>query len=640
MSLRLYKVFDCKKCFFERNNKLFYNRDFFDKFIMDEQLELLEDPGPEVNGSKEISVKCKTQGCQRYICRTIEKLHRNKNFICDLCKIRNKDQYEHIPYDNELYYDYLADYRFMTVGINNNIHANKLIVGKCNREFCDNFFFKPFNKCYHHKLPYCDECSYEIKCDRKNKNKYSKDIVEEIFCLHNIKNYNIYNKEETFNLNSILEFKCGNPSCKQNCSREVKCFVETENIYCHECSLSDIEIINYDKNLFLSLIPILYHNINFEIPDEIDKDTIFSYKCLNKECDEHIIKNFENLLYRQENFCKDHLNDETYYDNWLRLFVAKNNIILNQEYKKLRSTDRIKGKCLTPECDKEFNKTICNLTKTELPYCIECTNRIGFQRIMDSNLATKNVKYNLADPALQKQIRETVMKKYGVTNVSLVPEIKKRQEETMLARYGFRHAIQVPEFFEKQQKSGFQRKKYTAPKGKIFVYMGYEHHALDILLKEQNYDEEQLFTAIKEVPKIVYELKDKIHRYFTDIYIPNENRCIEVKSWHYYKKDYEKNWAKHFATIDCGFSHEFWIINTKGKLVKTITEKEEQEPKTINEIIVKLEDTVIDVPKKKKKLRLRKVANNIEEKEPIVNEEITVPSFNYPAIRRKRKVNN
>jgi ligand-binding SRPBCC domain-containing protein len=136
-------------------------------------------------------------------------------------------------------------------------------------------------------------------------------------------------------------------------------------------------------------------------------------------------------------------------------------------------------------------------------------------------------------------------------------------------QYYLEWASQNEEIQKKQEKSCFTFKDYTLPSGKIIRVQGYEPLALDILL--ETITEEDLLTGYKNVPIIWYEINDNKHRYFTDIFIPSHNKCIEVKSDFTFYKDYEKNLLKQEATKLLGFECEIWIFNDKKKLIEVLT---------------------------------------------------------------------
>ena len=66
------------------------------------------------------------------------------------------------------------------------------------------------------------------------------------------------------------------------------------------------------------------------------------------------------------------------------------------------------------------------------------------------------------------------------------------------------------------------------------------------------------------MPEIWYYTNDNNkHRYFCDIFIPSENKLIEVKSEYTFEIQKEINLLKQKASRDLGYDHEIWIIDKK-----------------------------------------------------------------------------
>ena len=61
----------------------------------------------------------------------------------------------------------------------------------------------------------------------------------------------------------------------------------------------------------------------------------------------------------------------------------------------------------------------------------------------------------------------------------------------------------------------------------------------------------------KNLPEIWYYMKNKMHRYFADIYIKSKNMIIEVKSTYTLVADELKNKLKRQACSDAGYV--FWF---------------------------------------------------------------------------------
>ena len=189
-------------------------------------------------------------------------------------------------------------------------------------------------------------------------------------------------------------------------------------------------------------------------------------------------------------------------------------------------------------------------------------NSYGSYDAADADLIISN--YNVDNTSkvseIKNKIKETFIEKYG--GHPMHNEIVKgKVKETCLERYGC-HPAQRPEIQEQIQKSGKTYKCYTMPSGELRQIQGYEHFALDILVKE--YTEEHIKSNRRDVPRILYEYNNKQKYYFPDIYLPHMNLIIEVKSTWIYKKEEEKNQIKAAAARAQGYQFEFWIFNNKG----------------------------------------------------------------------------
>lgn len=115
--------------------------------------------------------------------------------------------------------------------------------------------------------------------------------------------------------------------------------------------------------------------------------------------------------------------------------------------------------------------------------------------------------------------------------------------------------------YDKLAKRSTMFKDYIMPSGDIRRIQGYEHLALDILVKK--YPENDIFTVRREMPEIFYEYKDKKRRYIPDIWIKSSNTLIEVKSVWIYGLDIEQNHLKADASKK-NYNFEFWIYEQKN----------------------------------------------------------------------------
>jgi len=115
--------------------------------------------------------------------------------------------------------------------------------------------------------------------------------------------------------------------------------------------------------------------------------------------------------------------------------------------------------------------------------------------------------------------------------------------------------------FHKSKLTGFKRKQFIFPSGKIIYVLGNEPLALQTLL--ETYSECDIIAGSDLKLALSYtNLKNKKSRYYPDIYIPKDNLIIEVKSrWTYSGKPewLESNLLKQKACLDAGYNFKFMI---------------------------------------------------------------------------------
>lgn len=175
------------------------------------------------------------------------------------------------------------------------------------------------------------------------------------------------------------------------------------------------------------------------------------------------------------------------------------------------------------------------------------------------------------DDILEKQ-RQTNRDKRGVDYSLQSPEVRAKGITTNLERYGVEHPSQSTEIMEKTQKNAKKYKEFKFPSGSIRKVQGYEPFALQELLVA-GYIEDQILTERKDVPRITYEVDGKKRYYFPDIFIPHENKIIEVKSTWTYKCKTDNIELKKKATLNTGYAYEIWCYAKKGKRVDTTSEE-------------------------------------------------------------------
>lgn len=265
----------------------------------------------------------------------------------------------------------------------------------------------------------------------------------------------------------------------------------------------------------------------------------------------------------------------------LIIFCSKNIIILNKDYKNIKVTrdTKISGKCLSSNCNNDFNKVFRQLISTN-GYCNECTKNNKIKKIKDLQpiirqnyintcLQKYNVENTFQNETFKQKIIETNLKNNGVKFPQQSKIIRDKRINTYLKNYGYENPQQVPEIAEKTSKNSYRKKTYILPSGKAIICQGYEPFALDKLVKEENISEEDIITGCKSVPTIWYQdEKNKKHRHYVDIYIPSQNRCIEVKSTWTAEKSKHNIFLKQESAKQLGYNYEIWIYNAKKELVE------------------------------------------------------------------------
>jgi len=180
----------------------------------------------------------------------------------------------------------------------------------------------------------------------------------------------------------------------------------------------------------------------------------------------------------------------------------------------------------------------------------------------ETSLGKYGTEFATQNELVKNKTKKTCFEKYGVEHTLQVKEIRDKGKQTMMEKYGVEHPNQNLEILEKATRNAHKYKEYKMPSGIIKKVQGYESFALDELVKIHT--EEQLKTDRKDVPRIEYTIGDKKHYYFPDIWIPHENKLIEVKSTWTMKKKSEITMAKANSCKDKGYCFEIWVYDGKG----------------------------------------------------------------------------
>jgi len=193
-----------------------------------------------------------------------------------------------------------------------------------------------------------------------------------------------------------------------------------------------------------------------------------------------------------------------------------------------------------------------------------CSKQCGYDwnhiQIDKSILEKYGVKNISQLPEIKKKKNETCIKNHRVENVLQLPKIKKLAEKKIIEKYGVKNPSQNPNIFLKQQKSRLEIKKY---KHTNLWYQG--SYELDFLEKffSKNFN-------IERGPTIYYQYKGKTKTYYSDFYIPSLNLVVEIKSSYLFERDIDKIKAKEKATISNGFNYVIIIDKDYTEFITTV----------------------------------------------------------------------
>lgn len=246
--------------------------------------------------------------------------------------------------------------------------------------------------------------------------------------------------------------------------------------------------------------------------------------------------------------------------------------------------DTIKSKVVAT-CIQRFG--VCNpFSAPEVKTKIVETNmqKFGVRYPMQSSIVKEKSKetcltvygceYALQSDSVKQKTKTTLLSKYGVTNVSQCPDVQQQKISTNRLRFGCDHPSQNETFFRKIKQSAFSEKRFLFPCGTERSVQGYEPFALTMLI-DLGYVASDIVTDCDEVPEIWYNKpgNQKASRYYCDIYIPKENRIIEVKSLWTFELDKAINLCKAAACIQMGYMFELWVFDSKGNCTVVDTTK-------------------------------------------------------------------
>lgn len=320
----------------------------------------------------------------------------------------------------------------------------------------------------------------------------------------------------------------------------------------------------------------LKHELNPN--DKITGSTPIEAEC--HYCDEYFCKSFETLFNKKIFACRDCIALWRYYKvidddlnanikedgslmyynrHSLKLYCEANGLVQDEIYDHthITASSSIKLKCKM--CNNKMTKRFERLVKEKNHGCREGCYKI-FMKTKTENtcMVTYGVKHQMYDPEIAA--------KSGANNkiTQMKEEVKEKRRLTMQKLYGVDHAMQNGEIANRQAESSYKSKKFIYPSGRIDKVQGDEPFALNHLIQIEKLNEDDIITARNNVPDIWYMNKgNKLCRYFVDIYIPSQNRCIEVKSTFTLMNNFDTVYLKQEAMTNAGYNFELWVYDAK-----------------------------------------------------------------------------
>jgi len=349
--------------------------------------------------------------------------------------------------------------------------------------------------------------------------------------------------------------------------------------------------------------------------EKVNRDTIIEAKCLIENCNDSCNKDFRNFVKNGSN-CKKHSlinRNLKVMQTCLERYGCDHPAKSQQSKEKSKKTclekygceyslqakevkDKSKQTNLEKYGSENPNQNI-EIRKKTKSTCLKkygCEYALQSKEVKDKSKQTCfthfGVEHNSQNEEIKKQKIETCLKNFGVEYSQQSKEVNDKSKQTCLykfgseysfqsekvkdkikktnlSKYGVEYPLQNAIIAQKNSSNSYRSKEYKFPSGKTVKIQGYEHFAIDELL--QNIDETDIISGATNVPLISYIDKNgKEHTHFVDIFIPFQQKCIEVKSpWTLGKKT-DNIFIKQTAGKALGYEYEIWVYNSKGEKVE------------------------------------------------------------------------
>jgi hypothetical protein len=305
--------------------------------------------------------------------------------------------------------------------------------------------------------------------------------------------------------------------------------------------------------------------------EKLNGKSIINGKCKTIDCTGEFSKTFRTLFDNESFYCKHCLNNIRL-NVFTSTMIKKYGVTTSFHYQEFK--DKSKKTCLEKYGVENVNQ--CQKIKDKSKktcfekYGVDCNLQLESckEKIRQTNLNKYGCEYILQSEVIKKKIKQTNLIRYGCEYLAQSEVIKNKIKQTNFKNYGVENIMQNPKFAEENFKKCFKFKEYVFPSGKVNKIQGYENFALDELIINEKINESDIITGCKNVPTIWYNDENgKKHRHYVDIFIPSQNKCIEVKSTWTAEKKKDCIFLKQNAGKDLGYKYEIWVYDGKGNIV-------------------------------------------------------------------------
>ena len=396
--------------------------------------------------------------------------------------------------------------------------------------------------------------------------KYSFELLNK-FCLEKGVNLiNDYSNEKLFGSTKII-FNC------TNCNKiNTKCFTYLikRNTLCKRC----VTILSFSKQkeTMLKKYGVEHASKSQEIKNKI-KNTFFEKYGVDNPAKLQCVKDKQKKTNLQRYGVEYTVNNPEIKQKMIKTNIEKYGFsccLENNDIKqKIKKSNLEKFGCENVGQNYEIQEKMKNTMFQKYGVHYPLQNKEIITNLKNTCVKKYGVQNPLQNKEISKKVKKTIKEKYGVEYPQQSEEIRKKTVDTFINKFGCENPMQNSEIAEKSSKNCYKSKIFKFPSGNNIKCQGYEPFALEELVK--NTDENDIITGCKNVPTIWYnDNNGKKHRHYVDIFIPSQNKCIEVKSNWTIKKKTSNIFEKQNAAKELGYNYEIWVYDNKGNKVDLI----------------------------------------------------------------------